>query len=220
MKILVVEDEKDIRELIHFNLFTKNYSVVLAADGEEAIDIASKELPNLILLDIMLPKKNGIDVCLQLKAMNATKNIPIIMLTAKGEEEDVVKGLNAGADDYIVKPFSPKVLLARVGVQLRKSDGGVHLKAENIDIDLDKRNCLIDGKKIDLTYSEFQILFTLMSKRGRVYTRKQIVELLRGQNHAVTDRSVDVQVVGLRKKMDIKGELIETVRGVGYRFKE
>jgi two-component system alkaline phosphatase synthesis response regulator PhoP len=225
-KILVVEDEKDVQNLIHFNLFVEKYNVFLASDGESALEIAKRELPHLILLDIMLPKRDGLDVCQTLKSWPETKNIPIIMLTALGSEENIVKGLDCGADDYITKPFSPKILLARTKAILRRNTSVArpsddHLWDEQgLMINVAKRRCTVHEQEIYLTHSEFQLLLCLMQTPGRVFTRGQIVEILRGENHAITDRSVDVQVVGLRKKLLDLGHLVETVRGVGYRYKE
>lgn len=224
-RILVVEDEQDIRELIHFNLFKEKYDVVTAADGEEAIVKAKETSPDLVLLDLMLPLKDGISVCKDIRNNDKLSDTSIIMLTAKGEEEDVVKGLEAGADDYITKPFSPKILLARVKAALRRQDHqapseeGI-IEVLGIKIDTIKRKVLLEGQELNLTFSEFQILLLLAESPGKVFTRSQIVDLVRGTNHAITDRSVDVQIVGLRKKLKDSGSLIETVRGVGYRFKE
>jgi two-component system, OmpR family, alkaline phosphatase synthesis response regulator PhoP len=224
-KILVIEDQEDIRELIHFNLFKNGYEVFLACDGKEALSKVKSESPELILLDLMLPKIDGLKVCQNLKNNEKTRNIPIIMLTAKGEENDIVKGLEAGADDYITKPFLPKVLLARIKAVGRRyssisAEKNKFLKIRNIVIDPVKRIVKIDNKNIDMTYSEFQILHLLASKPGWVFTRSQIVNSVRGENHAITDRAVDVQIVGLRKKLDAEGKYIETVRSIGYRFKE
>ena len=225
IKVLLVEDEEDIREMVHFNLFKERYQVLLASDGQTAVDVATKELPELIVLDVMLPKMDGFEVCERLKNDPQTKKIPIIMLTAKGEEEDVIKGLEVGADDYITKPFSPKVLLARIKAVLRRSKNIVKgpknvFTLNDIKIDLSKRQTFIRDTELKLTYTEFQILHLLAQKSGWVFTRGQIVDSIRGENHAITDRSVDVQIVNLRKKMGDQGHLIETVRGVGYRFKE
>ena len=225
IKVLLVEDEEDIREMVHFNLFKERYQVLLASDGQTAVDVATKELPELIVLDVMLPKMDGFEVCERLKNDPQTKKIPIIMLTAKGEEEDVIKGLEVGADDYITKPFSPKVLLARIKAVLRRSKNITKnqknvFKLNEIKIDLSKRRTFIRDAEVKLTYTEFQILHLLAQKSGWVFTRGQIVDSIRGENHAITDRSVDVQIVNLRKKMGDQGHLIETVRGVGYRFQE
>ena len=225
IKVLLVEDEEDIREMVHFNLFKERYQVLLASDGQTAVDVATKELPELVVLDVMLPKMDGFEVCERLKNDPQTKKIPIIMLTAKGEEEDVIKGLEVGADDYITKPFSPKVLLARIKAVLRRSKNIVKgpknvFTLNDIKIDLSKRQTFIRDTELKLTYTEFQILHLLAQKSGWVFTRGQIVDSIRGENHAITDRSVDVQIVNLRKKMGDQGHLIETVRGVGYRFQE
>ena len=225
IKVLLVEDEEDIREMVHFNLFKERYEVLLASDGQAALDIATNENPDLIVLDVMIPKVDGFEVCRTLKKDIETKKIPIIMLTAKGEEEDVIKGLEVGADDYITKPFSPKVLLARIKAVLRRTKTVLKgsksvFTINDLKIDHLKRKTFIKDKEINLTYTEFQILHLLAQKSGWVFTRGQIVDSIRGENHAITDRSVDVQIVNLRKKMGEQGNMIETVRGVGYRFKE
>lgn len=224
-KILIVEDEKDIADLIHFNIFKAGFDATLAMTGNEAIEKAKSFLPDLILLDLMIPEISGYEVCTILKENPSTKQIPIIILTARGSEEDIVKGLESGADDYITKPFSPKVLLARVNAIFRRAPKQGQkendiLKFESIQIDQTKRKVFLNETEIDLTFSEFEILCLLLKKPGWVFTRSQIVNLIRGTNHAITDRSVDVQIVGLRKKLGEFGNLIETVRGVGYRFKE
>lgn len=224
-KILIVEDEKDIADLIHFNIFKAGFDASLAMSGNEAIEKAKSFLPDLILLDLMIPEISGFEVCTILKENPSTKKIPIIILTARGSEEDIIKGLESGADDYITKPFSPKILLARVNAIFRRvpkegqKDNDI-LKFESIKVDQIKRKVFLKESEVDLTFSEFEILRLLLKKPGWVFTRAQIVNLIRGTNHAITDRSVDVQIVGLRKKLGDFGNLIETVRGVGYRFKE
>jgi two-component system phosphate regulon response regulator PhoB len=224
-KILIVEDEKDIADLIHFNVFKAGYEALVESNGNNVLTRSKEFHPDIILLDLMIPVISGIEVCSILKHENETKSIPIIILTAKGTEEDIVKGLEAGADDYITKPFSPKVLMARIQSVLRRSPKGETsennlIKIGDILIDQVKRKSFLKEKEIDLTFSEFEILLLLGKKPGWVFTRPQIVNLIRGSNHAITDRSVDVQIVGLRKKLGDLGNLIETVRGVGYRFKE
>jgi two-component system, OmpR family, alkaline phosphatase synthesis response regulator PhoP len=224
-KILVVEDEADIRDLIHFNLFKEKYVVELAPDGFSAIDIFNEFSPDLVLLDLMLPGKSGHELCKEMKSLKPS--CMVVMVTARGEEEDVVKGFEMGADDYISKPFSPKVLVARVkailrrinGVQLIKLDDDI-LEYEHFRLDMGKRKFFLCGKELELTFSEFQIFELFLSKPGQVFTRSKIVDLVRGENHAISDRSVDVQIVGLRKKLDDSGKFIETVRGVGYRLKD
>ena len=222
--ILIIEDERDIADLLQFNLEQKQYSVSVARNGENGIEIAKNEKPNLVLLDLMLPGIHGLDVCRILKTKKGLEKISIIMLTALGQEENVVKGLEAGADDYISKPFSFKILLARIKSVLRR---GKYQKPEsekliiinNLKIIPKKREVSIEEKKIELTYTEFQILYLLASHPGWVFTRYQIIEKIRGNKSSVTDRSVDFQIVGLRKKIGESGRLIETIRGVGYRFK-
>ncbi len=224
-KILIVEDDEDIMELISFNLEQEKYSILKAESGEKALQEISQELPSLVLLDLMLPEINGLDVCRRLKADSRTQSIPVVMVTAKGDESDIVTGLELGAVDYITKPFRPKELVARVRAALRavpnsKEDSLKIVRAHEIEINPMKREVLIKDKPIELTFSEFQILYTLAKQAGWVFTRYQIVNAVRGEDYPVTDRSIDVQIVGLRKKLGRAGKYIETVRGVGYRFKE
>lgn len=223
--ILVVEDEEDILELIQFNLKKEGYQVSTATSGEKAVELARKNPPNLILLDIMLPGMDGLEVCKMLKHDPAILNVPIVMLTAKGEESDIITGLELGADDYMTKPFSPRVLVARVRNLLRRKkqeilDPNTTIKRDDIVIHPGRHEVLIKGKLIDLTFTEFKVLQVLAQRPGWVFTRQQIVDAVRGEDYAVTDRSVDVQIVGLRRKLGPHGNYIETVRGVGYRFKE
>jgi two-component system, OmpR family, alkaline phosphatase synthesis response regulator PhoP len=224
-RILVVDDEEDILELVRFNLAREGYDVVVAASGEKAIDIARKELPHLIVLDLMLPGIDGLEVTRILKNNPETRGIPIVMLTAKGEEPDIVAGLELGADDYVAKPFSPRILLARVRAVLRRKhneapDASDVVKIHNLIIHPGRREVLVNGKNVPLTFTEFGILHYLVKRPGWVFTRTQIVDAVRGTDYFVTDRSVDVQIAGLRKKLGPSGAFIETVRGVGYRFKE
>lgn len=227
-KILVIDDERDILDLVEYNLKQNGYKVSCIATGEEALDEAINFKPDLILLDLMLPGVDGFDVCRDLKTQPETREIPVIMLTAKSEDIDVVTGLELGADDYITKPFSPRVLVARVRAILRKKSkssqtekrGDKIIRAEEILIDTRKHVVQINGNSIDLTFSEFRLLQLLAERPGWVFSRYQIVDALRGEDYPVTERSVDVQVVGLRKKLGSAGKYIQTVRGVGYRFKE
>ena len=223
--ILVVDDEEDILELLDYNLTKEGFRVVRAATGESALDLARTERPDLIVLDLMLPSLDGLEVCKHVRAERSTANIPIVMLTAKGGEADIVLGLELGADDYITKPFSPRVLVARVRAALRRRsraapDEDAPIRIGGIEIDAGRHEVLIDGKPVRLTFTEYEILSFLARRPGWVFTRYQIVEAVRGDEYAVTDRSVDVQIVGLRKKLGRHGSLVETVRGVGYRFKE
>lgn len=226
-KILVIEDEEDILALIHFNLVKSGFRVECATTGEDGYSLAKDIRPDLILLDLMLPGMDGHDVCRKLREGPDTKDFPIIMLTAKGEEHDVVRGLELGADDYIPKPFSPQVLLARVRAVLRrqkKSEDRVSqeepIKAYDLYIHPGRNRVVANGENVELTHTEFKILTLLAARPGWVFNRTQIVDAVHGEGYAVTDRAVDVQIVGLRKKLGSCGEYIETVRGVGYRFKE
>jgi two-component system phosphate regulon response regulator PhoB len=224
-KILVVEDEEDILELVRFNLAREGYHVAGALSGEEALRKARTEAFDLIILDLMLPGIDGLEVAKKLKANDKTWHIPIVMLTAKGEEADIVTGLELGADDYITKPFSPRILIARVRTALRRrisrsEDDTSVIQIHDLEIHPGRRSVLANDQPIDLTYTEFQVLYILARRPGWVFTRGQIVDAVRGDDYPVTDRSVDVQIVGLRKKLGIYGKYIETVRGVGYRFRE
>ena len=224
-RILLVEDEEDIQELVRYNLTKAGYVVVAVSSGEEALKAANADIPKLIVLDLMLPGLDGLDVCRQLKANPKTMNVPIVMLTAKSEEADIVVGLELGADDYITKPFSPKVLVARVRTCLRRKKQeippeNVTLQSGDLVIDPVKHVVTIRNEPVALTATEFGVLHFLARKPGWVFTRQQIVDAVKGEDYAVTDRSVDVQLVGLRRKLGVCGEYIETIRGVGYRFRE
>ncbi len=222
--VLVVDDEEDIQELLSLNLTREGYDVLTADTGEQALEVAQSKQPTLILLDLMLPGIGGLDVCKILKNNGKTRQVPIIMLTAKSEESDIVAGLELGADDYITKPFSSKVLVARVRRLLRKSaengPNGDVIKIHDLVIDPARRECLLNGQPLSLTLSEFNILTTLARRPGLVYTRYQIVDSLHGGDYVVSDRAVDVQITYLRKKLGDCKDYIETVRGVGYRFKD
>jgi two-component system phosphate regulon response regulator PhoB len=224
-KILVVDDEEDILELVRYNLVREGYTVVCAESGEAALKTAVSDPVDLIILDLMLPGIDGLEVARRLKQHAGTKDTPIIMLTAKGEEADVVTGLELGADDYVTKPFSPRILIARMKAVIRRRSGIADgesevLKVRKLSIHTGRRHVTADGKPLDLTYTEFQVLYYLARRPGWVFTRSQIVDAVRGDDYPVTDRSVDVQIVGLRKKLGPLGHYIETVRGVGYRFME
>ena len=221
--ILVIEDEPDILEVIKFHLVKESYIVKNSNDGERGLALARDKKFDLILLDLMLPGIHGLDVCRILKTDNRTSVVPIIIISALGQEADIVKGLETGADDYITKPFSSNILIARVNAVIRRNSNGKlgtedSVSVEGIKISPKTRNVIIDNCSIELTFTEFQILFLLASHPGWVFTRYQIIDRIRGENYPVTDRSVDFQIVGLRKKIGKKGKLIETIRGVGYRF--
>jgi two-component system alkaline phosphatase synthesis response regulator PhoP len=224
-KILVIDDEEDILELVEYNLAKDGYRVTRAASGEAGLKAARGQLPDLIILDLMLPGLDGLEICKRLRADSKTQHVPIIMLTAKGEEADIVTGLELGADDYITKPFSPRVLAARVKTVLRRKtaepdDAKAVIKIHDLLIHPGRHEVLVQGMPIDLTHTEFRILQLLARRQGWVFTRYQIINGVQGDNIAVTDRSVDVHIVSLRRKLGVCGEYIETIRGVGYRFKE
>ena len=232
--VLVVDDEKDITELISYNLTRHGYEVLNAFDGVEALEVAQRETPDLVLLDLMLPGLEGTEVARRLKADNRTSGIPIIMLTAKAEETDVVVGLTLGADDYITKPFSPKILLARVNTVLRRNEpppaaangaaaaagSEALLTAGPLTIDPAKHEVRVADEPVKLTLTEFKLLSALVGARGRVLTRDQLMDKAMGTDVFVTDRAIDVHVTAIRKKLGAASWLVHTVRGVGYRLQE
>jgi two-component system, OmpR family, alkaline phosphatase synthesis response regulator PhoP len=222
-RIFIVEDEEDIQELISYNLVKNSFSVKIFGNGEDFLSYLESDACDLILLDLMLPGMDGLEICKKLKKTQSTENIPVIMLTAKGEESDIITGLELGADDYIIKPFSPKVLVARVKAVLRRKEQITEIKKENvtaggIQIVPGRFEVIVNNEKIELTASEFKALHLLAGRPGWVFTRYQIVESVHGENYPVTDRSVDVMMVSLRKKLKEGGRYIETVCGIGYRF--
>lgn len=227
--ILIVEDDENIQQLVGYNLAKAGFSVLYAENGEQALDSVKRDVPDLMVLDVMLPSLNGFEVCKILRKDPLTKALPIIMLTAKGEENDVTAGLDLGADDYITKPFSPKILVARIKAALRRhdelslEDGGelkdALIKVHDIVIDRKRYEVEVSGCPVALTVTEFSILDLLARRPGWVFSRQQIIDGVRGYDYVITPRAVDVQVFGLRKKLGVSGECIETVRGIGYRMK-
>lgn len=224
-QILVVDDEDDLLELVRYNLLKEGYEVECVATGEDALKAARRQPPDLVVLDLMLPALDGLEVCRRLKGDPKTRHLPIIMLTAKGEETDMIAGLERGADDYIAKPFSPRVLAARVRALLRRhasqreSELETTIKVHELVIHPGRHEVRLAGRLVELTFTEFALLQFLAKRPGWAYTRTQIVDAVKGEDYPVTERSVDVQVAGLRKKLGAHGTYIETVRGVGYRFR-
>ena len=223
--ILIVEDEEDIRELLDVNLRKHGYRTLLAASGEEGLKKARAGKPDLILLDLMLPGVDGLEVCRQLKRDPALASVPVMMVTARGEEADIVAGLELGAEDYVVKPFSPRVLVARVKTVLRRKsetlvDERATLLHQELELDPGRHEVLVKGKPVALTLMEFRILHHLLRRPGWVFTRYQIVAAVSGDGAVVTDRTVDVHLVALRRKLGSAGRYVETVRGVGYRWQD
>ncbi len=223
--ILVVEDEEQIQELLSYNLKKEGFKVTCVGSGELALTRLHSDDFALVLLDLMLPGMDGLEVCRSIRKDPTTAALPVMMMTAKGEESDIVAGLELGADDYIVKPFSPRVMIARVRACLRHrkksaADTAVPVGIHDIEIHPGRHQVTVGGRPVELTNMEFRVLYLLASQPGWVFTRYQIVEGVRGENYPVTDRSVDVIITALRKKLGDRGECIETVRGVGYKFRE
>jgi len=224
-KILIVEDDDDIRELVAFNLEMSGYSVIKLDKGEEVVQTSLNQYPDLILLDVMLPGIDGFEVCRAIKSNQNLKNIPVLMLTARTDDEDIINGLETGADDYITKPFRPKILLAKVKTALRRTTAtkgesvmqGI-LEIHGISIDHKRFEVKLEGVEVHLSVTEFSILEFLSRNPGFVYSRNQIIDSVKGNGYAVTERSVDVQILGIRKKLGDYGRYIETVRGIGYRM--
>lgn len=225
--ILVVEDDEDIQELISYNLEREGFTVKAVESGEAAVDYIAKRPVDLVVLDLMLPEMDGLEVCRRIRSDAASNKIPVIMVTAKAEETEVVVGLELGADDYLCKPFKIRELVARVKALLRRSsarkpvpEGEEIVERGQLYLHAGRREARLRGKPLDLTFTEFEVLRLLASRPGWVFSRYQIVDAIRGKDYPVTDRSVDVQFVGLRRKLGKDAALLETVRGVGYRFKD
>ncbi len=225
-KIVVIEDETDILEVIAYNLKREGYEVVTSTSGEDGLEKIERTKPNLVVLDLMLPEIDGIELCRKLKADPSTQSIPVIMVTAKGEESDVVLGLGVGADDYVTKPFSPRELTARVKAVLRRAKGKgevdkrERLAFEGVVIDPQRHEVKVDGEAVLLTATEFRLLHFLASHPGRVFTRDHLLTRVIGDDAIVIDRNIDVHVRAIRKKLGSRRDLIETIRGVGYRFQD
>lgn len=220
--ILIVEDNPDILEILRFNLNKEGYQVLEAQDGKIACNVAQEKLPSLILLDLMLPIVDGLQVCRFLKRNNETQDIPIIIVSAKDEENDIITGLDLGAEDYLTKPFSPKELLARIKAVLRRSDVRTEkevseVKYKDLTMNFHEHEAMIKNKKLKLTKTEFDILWSFMNDRNQVFTRKQLLQIIHGPGIQTLDRNIDVHIVSLRKKLKEYGDLIQTVRGIGYR---
>ena len=223
-KILVVEDEPDILEVLQYNLSKEGFEVFSAQDGEAGLALAREKKPDLLLLDLMLPGMDGVEVCRQMQIDPETRTIHIVMLTAKGEESDVVLGLGVGADDYITKPFNTRELIARIGAVLRrgplKEEGQKpsRLSVDGVTIDTNRHEVTVDGQPVAFTATELRLLHFFACRPGRVFTRDQLLTRVMGEDVIVTDRNIDAHVRAIRQKLAEHRELIETVRGVGYRF--
>lgn len=224
-KIVVVEDEPDILEAIQYNLEREGFKVITATNGDDGLKTVIREAPDLLLLDLLLPGLDGLEVCRRLKLDPVTQKIPIIMVSAKGEESDIVLGLGVGADDYVTKPFRPKELIARVRAVLRRGTyredvGGERVVRGALTIDATRHEARLDGRGMILTPTEFRLLHLLASHPGRVFTRDLLVTRVIGDGAAVIDRNIDVHIRSIRKKLGGHRQLIDTIRGVGYRFQD
>ena len=224
--VMIVEDDRDIGEMIAYNLQKEGYTTRIAETGKAVFNRIPEEKPDLILLDLMLPGEDGLEICRRLKQGEGTRDIPLIMVTAKSEDMDVVTGLEMGADDYITKPFSPRILVARIKACIRRVyqrervNGQTEIKHGNLAINLKKHEVRCSNEPITLSATEFRLLAFMSGNPGWVLSRNQIIAAIKGENHHVTDRSVDVLIFGLRKKLGSCGNLIETVRGIGYRMQD
>ncbi|HMF15430.1 MAG TPA: winged helix-turn-helix domain-containing protein [Gemmataceae bacterium] len=223
-RILIIEDERALTDVLSYNLQREGYEPIVANDGQEGLRKAQTLLPDAVLPDLMLPVRNGLEVCRELRSGDRTRTLPIIMLTAKAEETDQVVGFSLGADDYVTKPFSVKVLMERIKALLRRRDADGektdvvdHL---NVRIDRVRHRAYVEGKELDLTPTEFRLLESLLRQPGRAFTRSQLMDAAIGEGAVVLERTIDVHVKSLRRKLGEAGEYIETVRGVGYRFRE
>lgn len=222
--VLVIDDEPEMVKLLDYNLTRAGYLVIPASDGDKGLSLARKHVPDVVILDVMMPGQDGFEVCKRLRADPPTARVPILMLTAKAEEGDRVLGLELGADDYLTKPFGVRELTARVKALLRRFETSAQpaevVKVGKILIDAGKRFVSVDGKEVDLTTTEFNILKALADRRGRVFSRDDLITLARGEDAIVMGRTVDVHVASLRRKLGKQGDLLATVRGVGYRMKD
>lgn len=222
--ILIIEDDPDIVELLTYNLEREGYKVSSATDGEVGLREARRRKPGLILLDLMLPGMDGLEVCRHLKAEDTTRGIPLLMITAKSEEPDEVTGLELGADDYITKPFSPRNVLARIKAVLRRgtlqANKPKRVEIEGVVLDKERHEVTVHGEPVEVTRAEFRLLWKLASNPGRVYTRDELVEGITAGEAMILDRNVDVHVSAIRKKLGKETDLIVTVRGVGYKCKD
>ena len=219
--IWIVEDEPDIADLVAHHVRKERFDASVFHDGEDFLKALDRELPDLVILDLMLPGVDGLDICRIMRSHGRTVSVPVIILTAKDTELDIVLGLELGADDYMVKPFSVRELMARIKAVLRRLEQPQEDKAisiEDLYVDLENFDVRVDGAIVELTYAEFRILGLLISKRGRVFTRQQIIERIWDDHRVVTSKTVDVHIVRLRKKLGKYGHFVKTVRGVGYKF--
>jgi two-component system, OmpR family, phosphate regulon response regulator PhoB len=226
-KVLIVEDDRALSDVLFYNLQKEDFNVFRAFDGREGIEQARLKQPDIVILDLMLPRISGMEVCVQLRKMKETKHVGILMLTARGEDMDQVEGFAAGADDYVVKPYSIRVLLERLRALQRRRTADEEqdpsrelLQSEGIKIDLRRHQAYLDDEELDLTRSEFKLLQTLLAEPGRAFERSELIESALGEDTLVLERTIDVHIRAIRRKLRHLSDVIETVRGVGYRFRE
>ena len=223
-RILIIEDERGLTDVLTYNLEREGYEVLVAHDGQEGLRKAQMQLPDMILLDLMLPKMDGLEVCRELRAGERTRHVPILMLTAKAEETDQVVGFSLGADDYVTKPFSVKVLVQRIKALQRRREGGPDMgdvvEHAGVRVDRVRHQAYVHGRELELTPTEFRLLECLVRQHGRAFTRGQLMDAAIGEGAIVLERTIDVHIKSLRRKLGAEGEVIETIRGVGYRFRE
>jgi two-component system phosphate regulon response regulator PhoB len=223
-QILIVEDDRSLAEVLEYNLRQDGYETIVANDGQEGLRQARMRGPDLIVLDLMLPMLDGLEVCRRLRADPATRNTLVLMLTAKTEETDEVVGFSVGTDDYVAKPFSVKVLLERIRALLRRREGGANddsvVVSQGVMVDRDRHRVTIEDQPLDLTPSEFGLLAALVRQPGRVFSRTELIDAALGGDSLVLERTIDVHIRSLRKKMGAHAVLVETVRGIGYRFRD
>jgi len=222
--IVAIEDEPDLLEVLEYNLGREGYQVEAATDGDEGLELIFKHRPDLVLLDLMLPGIDGLEICRRVRSESSTRSVPIIMVSAKGEESDIILGLELGADDYVTKPFSPRELVARVRSVLRRSrsasteDAESPISLQGLSIDPLRHEVMIDREPAEFTATEFRILHFMASHPGRVYTREQLIRSAVGEDVVILERNIDVHIRAMRHKLGAHADLIETIRGVGYRF--
>jgi len=222
--VLVIDDEKDLLELVRYNLEKEGYDVIAAADGTSGLEIAREHAPDLVVLDLMMPGVDGLEVCRQLRQDARTARLPVIMLTAKATEADRIVGLEMGADDYLTKPFSPRELVARIKALLRRTSAAEQphevIRVGPLAIDIHRHEVVCGGREISLTATEFRILQLLATRAGRVLSRDQIIDSALGRDSSVFDRTVDVHITAIRRKLGRDADLVETVRGFGYKLRD
>jgi two-component system phosphate regulon response regulator PhoB len=228
-RILIIEDDPEIQEMLKHAFAQEGWKLIQVKTGEEGLERLRKDGADCVVLDIMLPGMDGFKALKKIRADESQRNLPVIMSTARGEDSDVVAGLELGADDYVVKPYSPRVLAARIRAGLRRKESSGSVEGSGgektfwqhgpLSLDVERHACTLDGEPLDLFATEFAILAQFMSHPDIVFSRQKLITAIRGEDYPVTDRSVDVQILGLRKKLKDAGDMIETIRGVGYRFK-